>query len=196
MRQRPYHHGDLRRALVDAATTAIAESGPAALSLRDVARRVGVSHAAPAHHFGSKTGLLTAVAARGFDGLADALAAARADGGALLEVGVAYVRFAVAHPGEFAVMFQPGLLDWADPELGEAGNRARQELREAVASAAGEAADPEAAELAAWSLAHGLASLIGSGTVSAGDDVGALARRVGAAVPRPGIQTGDIGPAR
>jgi Bacterial regulatory proteins, tetR family len=57
---RPYHHGDLRRALVEAALQAIAEVGPAAVSLRDLARRTGVSHAAPAHHFGDKAGLLTA----------------------------------------------------------------------------------------------------------------------------------------
>jgi AcrR family transcriptional regulator len=67
---RPYHHGDLRRALLEAAVQAIAEVGPAAVSLRDLARRVGVSHAAPAHHFGDKAGLLTAVAADGFRRLA------------------------------------------------------------------------------------------------------------------------------
>ena len=69
----PYHHGDLRRTLLDTALDAVAEHGPAALSLRDVARRAGVSHAAPAHHFGDKTGLLTALAAEGWSGLADAL---------------------------------------------------------------------------------------------------------------------------
>ena len=70
---RPYHHGDLRRALIDAAVGVIEHEGLAALSLRDLARRVGVSHAAPVHHFGDKAGLLTAVAAEGFSKLADAL---------------------------------------------------------------------------------------------------------------------------
>jgi AcrR family transcriptional regulator len=70
---RPYHHGDLRRAVLDAAVAAIAESGPAALSLRDLARRAEVSHAAPAHHFGDKAGVLTALAAEGYALLADAL---------------------------------------------------------------------------------------------------------------------------
>src|SRR5215213_11204294 len=70
---RPYHHGDLPRALLEAAVQAIAEVGPAAVSLRDLARRVGVSHAAPAHHFGDKRGLLTAVAAEGYRLFAAAL---------------------------------------------------------------------------------------------------------------------------
>ena len=62
---RPYHHGDLRRILLAPRPCAIAESGPAALSLRDLARRAGVSHAAPTHHFGDKAGLLAALAAAG-----------------------------------------------------------------------------------------------------------------------------------
>ncbi len=70
---RPYHHGDLRQAVLDAAVAAITEAGPAAVSLRELARRAGVSHAAPAHHFGDKAGLLTALAAEGYDLLADAL---------------------------------------------------------------------------------------------------------------------------
>src|SRR5918994_1639788 len=70
---RPYHHGDLRRTLLAAAVDAIAESGPTALSLRDLARRAGVSHAAPAHHFGDKAGLLTALAAEGYELLGEAL---------------------------------------------------------------------------------------------------------------------------
>src|SRR6266496_4233805 len=84
---RPYHHGDLPRAL--------AEAGPAAVSLRDLARRAGVSHAAPAHHFGDKAGLLTAVAADGFERLAAALQAADAETGRFIDIGAAYVRFAV-----------------------------------------------------------------------------------------------------
>lgn len=101
---RAYHHGDLRRALLAAALEAIEEVGPTALSLRDLARRAGVSHAAPAHHFGDKAGLLTALAAQGFDLLAQALVQAGDD---LLEAGVAYVDFAVRHRAYFEVMFRP-----------------------------------------------------------------------------------------
>src|SRR5918998_1426102 len=94
---RPYHHGNLRRAVLDAAITAIAESGPDALSLRQLATRIGVSHGAPAHHFGDRAGLLTAVAAEGYELLAEALTAAQRQAGDFLDVGVAYVRFAVEH---------------------------------------------------------------------------------------------------
>ena len=85
---RPYHHGDLPRVLLDAAVQAILEVGPAAVSLRDLARRTGVSHAAPAHHFGDKAGLLTAVAADGFRRLAATLGEAYEATGSFLEVGV------------------------------------------------------------------------------------------------------------
>ena len=115
-----YHHGDLRRALLAAAVEAIDEVGPTAMSLRDVARRAGVSHAAPAHHFGDKAGLLTALAAEGFRRLADELDRTARETGSFLEVGVAYVRFAVTHPAHFAVMFRPDLHDTDDPELVEA----------------------------------------------------------------------------
>src|SRR4051794_10810015 len=84
----PYHHGDLRRALLDTALEAITEQGPAAVSLRDVARRAGVSHAAPTHHFRDKAGLLTALAAEGWTLLADALSSAAAGGEGFAELGV------------------------------------------------------------------------------------------------------------
>ncbi|HEY4419033.1 MAG TPA: TetR family transcriptional regulator, partial [Pseudonocardia sp.] len=84
----PYHHGDLRRALLDTALQAVAEQGPAAISLRDVARRAGVSHAAPTHHFGDKTGLLTALAAEGWSLLADALTEAGEQKRSFAELGV------------------------------------------------------------------------------------------------------------
>src|SRR6478736_10491603 len=100
---RTYHHGDLRRAVLTAALDVIRTEGPGALSLRDLARRAGVSHAAPAHHFKDRTGLLTAIAAEGYALFADALA----DAPDLRERGVAYVRFAATHPAHFQVMFQP-----------------------------------------------------------------------------------------
>jgi AcrR family transcriptional regulator len=158
---RPYHHGDLPRALLEAAVQAISEAGPAAVSLRDLARRTGVSHAAPAHHFGDKAGLLTAVAADGFRRLAATLGEAYQASGSFLEVGVAYVGFAVTHRAHFEVMFRPELYHSDDPEL----VRAREQARALLYPPAGEAANtPDSggdirAGVAAWSLVHGLATL-------------------------------------
>src|SRR4051812_1871971 len=101
--KRAYHHGDLRRAVLDGALAAIEADGPAALSLRDIARRAGVSHAAPAHHFGDKAGVLTAIATEGYGVLAESLRQANEDGGALVDGGSAYVRFAVTHRAHFEV---------------------------------------------------------------------------------------------
>ncbi|SCG51417.1 TetR/AcrR family transcriptional regulator [Micromonospora humi] len=151
---RSYHHGDLRRTLLAAAVEAIAESGPAALSLRDLARRAGVSHAAPAHHFGDKAGLLTALAVQGFDGLGEAL---RAAGDDFRESGVAYVVFAVRHRAHFEVMFRPDLYRADDPELVAARERTGELLRGGVSRHTGR--EPDADALAAWSIAHGFAEL-------------------------------------
>jgi AcrR family transcriptional regulator len=123
-----YHHGDLRRALLGAAAEVIDERGPAALSLRDLARRAGVSHAAPTHHFGDKAGLLTALAAEGYDMLAADLAEEWAATHSFLEQGVAYVRFAVRHRAHFEVMFRPDLYHADDPELVAARDRAGHAL--------------------------------------------------------------------
>jgi AcrR family transcriptional regulator len=175
---RPYHHGDLRRALLDAAVEAIAADGPAAISLRDLARRAGVSHAAPAHHFGDKAGLLTAVAAEGYRLLAGELREAY-ETGDFLEAGVAYMRFAVGHPAHFAVMFRPDLHRRDDPDLTAAMDRTRSMLYAQAADQEG-VAEGGAAEagIAAWALVHGLATLWLSGNLpaSAGDDPERLAR--------------------
>lgn len=155
-----YHHGDLRRALLAEAVRAIGEAGPAAVSLRALARRAGVSHAAPAHHFGDKAGLLAAVAAEGYRLLAADLARAWAEAGSFLDVGVAYVRFALERRSYFAVMFRPELYDPADPEVAAARGAARALLYGPPGAVAG---PPDAAAreigLAAWSLAHGFATL-------------------------------------
>ncbi|XQE80088.1 TetR/AcrR family transcriptional regulator [Streptomyces microflavus] len=163
-RERTYHHGDLRRAILSAALDAIAAEGPAALSLRDLARRAGVSHAAPAHHFKDRTGLLTAVAAEGYDLFADALAGAPD----LRERGVAYVRFAATHPAHFQVMFQPDLYRADAPDLLSAQARATDALRAGVADLppGGRGEDDRLAGVAAWSLAHGFATLLLSGNLS------------------------------
>ena len=117
---RPYHHGDLRPALLRVAVEAIGQTGPAAMSLREVARRAGVSHAAAAYHFGDKAGLLTAVAAQGYRMLTEELRDARDAGRGFLEVGVAYVRFAVSHRAHFEVMYRPELYRPDDAEVLEA----------------------------------------------------------------------------
>ncbi|MEK0155980.1 TetR/AcrR family transcriptional regulator [Arthrobacter oryzae] len=165
-----YHHGNLPRTIISAALDVIAESGPSAVSLRDLARRAGVSHAAPAHHFGDRAGLLTAVAVQGFGLLADALAEAQRQTGDFLEVGVAYVGFAVGHPAHFAVMFRPELYRADDPELIAAKARAGESLYRGVApfSASESGPDSPEAALAAWSLVHGFATLWLSGNLPAG----------------------------
>jgi AcrR family transcriptional regulator len=156
-----YHHGDLRRALLAAAVEAIEESGAAAVSLRDLARRAGVSHAAPAHHFGDKAGLLTAVAVEGFELFADALNAAWERTGDITEIGVAYVRFGLTHRGHFEVMFQPGLGHDDDADLVAARARAAESLHGGADVLAGRAGngDRQIAAWAAWSLVHGFTML-------------------------------------
>lgn len=163
-RERTYHHGDLRRAVLTAALDVIATEGPTGLSLRDLARRAGVSHAAPAHHFKDRTGLLTAVAAEGYALFADALTGAPD----LRERGVAYVRFAATHPAHFQVMFQPDLYRTDDPDLLAARARATDALRAGVADLPpdGRGEDDRLAGVAAWSLAHGFATLLLSGNLA------------------------------
>ncbi|GAA3953399.1 TetR/AcrR family transcriptional regulator [Actinomadura viridis] len=174
--QQTYHHGNLRRAVIDAALEAIDESGPSGWSLRELARRAGVSHAAPAHHFGDKAGVLTAIASEGFALFADALEGAGDD---LLEVGVAYVRFATGHRAHFTVMFRPELYRADDPEVSAASARARTVLRRGARARSPEGADERTAGLAAWSIAHGFAELWLSGALSdLGDSPDAAARPV------------------
>ncbi|MFE7550914.1 TetR/AcrR family transcriptional regulator [Streptomyces gardneri] len=160
--RKTYHHGDLRQSVLAAALDVIAAEGPGALSLRDLARRAGVSHAAPAHHFKDRTGLLTAIAAEGYDLLAATLAGTPD----LRERGVRYVRFATDHPAHFQVMFQPDLLRADDPELLAAKERASAELRAGVAGLP-DVPDARTAGIAAWSLAHGFATLFLTGNVDA-----------------------------
>lgn len=159
-KQGPYHHGDLRQALLAAAVAAVAENGPANVSLRDVARRAGVSHAAPAHHFGDKAGVLTAVAAEGYGLLADALEAT-GEHGDYAEVGATYVRFAVEHRAHFEVMFRPELYDGEGDEVLAASERAAAALYGGAADLDPERAgsDVRLAGVAAWSLMHGFATL-------------------------------------
>lgn len=176
-----HFEGDLRRALVDAAVATLDEAGADALSLREVARRSGVSHAAPAHHFGDKTGLLTVVATEGFARFATDLEDALADTGddpveALPALARAYAAFAERHPGQFAVMFRPGLTRSDDPAYAAAAAAAYDVLRRLVARCqqTGWHADADASALttACWALAHGLTVLRIPGTAL--DEVAAV----------------------
>lgn len=177
-RPRPYHHGNLRREILDAALEEIREHGPLALSLRGLARRAGVSHAAPAHHFGDKAGLLTAIAIDGFELLGDAMRTAYEAGG-FLEIGLAYISFAVDHPAHFEVMYRPDLFHRDDPEF-VAVQTATGELLYGPAGEARPDDDALRVGIAGWSFAHGFASLWVTGNLQhrLGDDPIAAARAV------------------
>jgi AcrR family transcriptional regulator len=170
-----YHHGDLPAALLAAVREAVTDNGVSGVSLRDVARRAGVSHSAPAHHFGSKAGLLMAFAAEGFRLLAQAMRSEVASQGAadaaaqVAAVGQAYVRFAVSHPAHFEVMFGPDALVPGDRELTAARKAVYELLTESIGRArqAGRLPghSPELVAISAWSLVHGLAALLISGRI-------------------------------
>lgn len=163
---RPYHHGDLSRALVEAARRILETDGPAALSLRAVAREAGVSPAAPYHHFKDKGELLDAVAHEGWAALDAALTEARrkaADGkDRMTGLGVAYVRFARDNPALYRVMYDCSRDKDALPEqMKEEG--AYCQVRNTIDERSGGTASPidlELATIAAWCAGHGLAEMI------------------------------------
>ena len=123
-----YHHGDLRATILAEAAVLVADRGADGLSLRELARAAGVSDAAPARHFTDRRGLFTALATEGFGMLADALKNARPD---FLDAALAYVRFALDHPGHYDVMFDKSLYDAADLDLVAAETAAGAELAKA-----------------------------------------------------------------
>jgi AcrR family transcriptional regulator len=182
---RPYHHGNLRREILDAALDEISERGPIALSMRELARRAGVSHAAPAHHFGDKTGLLTAIAAEGYELLATALRQAN-EKGAFLDVGLAYIAFAVDHPAHFEVMYRPDLYRSDDPALEDAKATTAQLLYGPAGDAFPDN-DATRVGIAGWSFVHGFASLWTAGNLQhrLGDDPISAARAVAPALFQP-----------
>jgi AcrR family transcriptional regulator len=168
-----YHHGDLPAALLAAVESAVGDGGVSGVSLRDVARRAGVSHSAPAHHFGTKAGLLTAFATAGYQLLAESVikevaASDAADGPAeLAAIGRGYVRFAVAHPAHFDVMFRLDALNPGNAEFAAASEAAYGLLTATVerCRVAGRlhGRSPEVVAVSAWSLVHGLSALWISG---------------------------------
>ncbi len=178
-----YHHGDLRRALLEAALEVLETEGPAKLSLREVARRSGVSQAAPYSHFADKRALLAAVATGGFRELEVALTREAAGIGdpaqRMQALGVGYVEFATARPALFRLMFGTEISGSEDAELLAAAGTAYQMIRTAThdtLSADAAKRDPDLATLAAWSVVHGLASLMVDGKVTP-ELVGAPATR-------------------
>lgn len=169
MRQTPYHHGDLRRALVEAALAELREQGPDGLSLRACARRAGVTPAAPTHHFGNADGLLDALSVEGFALLTQALRAARlaaagADA-ALAACGMAYLEFAAREPALYRLMFRRCAAPHRGPDdpLRVGGAEAAAEVGTALAgalAARGMGTDDLAERTRlAWAGVHGLALL-------------------------------------
>jgi AcrR family transcriptional regulator len=169
---RPYHHGNLREALLTAGERALEAGGAQHLSLRELAREVGVSHAAPRRHFPDKQALLDALAFSGWERLGAALAAAVAAAGdgfdaRMLGLARAYVAFASGHPALIALMFATKHAEGASPELTAAGERA---LAPALATVAdGQAAgtvvpgEPERVAIVAFAALQGLVALANNG---------------------------------
>jgi AcrR family transcriptional regulator len=171
-----YHHGDLKAVILTQAATLVAERGADGISLRELARAAGVSHAAPAHHFTDRRGLFTALATEGFRLLAAALTDARPR---LVDAARAYVRFALDHPGHYAVMFDKSLYDDSDAGVVAAAAAASAELSRGVRTLddAHARADPEGAALAAWSLVHGFSLLwLNDAVDRAGDPIATIER--------------------
>ena len=163
---------DLRSELLRTSRQLLDESGPGALSMREVARRAGCTHQAPYHYFANREAILAALVHEGFDELADRLASAyegleSTDLRAILTAsGNAYVEFALRHPGVFRVMFRPDVCDPERfPEVVQAGGRARGELARLVKVVLGDDA-PLEVEVLFWSGVHGLASLLLDGPLA------------------------------
>lgn len=167
-----YHHGDLRAALLSAAAAMLAEAGIEGFSLRQVAKRVGVSHSAPAHHFGDTQGLIVALAAEGFRRFTTAMRARQAveppdPRSQLIGSGLGYVEFAAAEPALFQLMFGSCWSREPTSELAEASEAAFHVLTDGVASLRGvspfEDPDAMAQVVGCWSIVHGYAKLMLAG---------------------------------
>jgi len=184
-----YHHGDLRAALLRAAGELLAERGIEGFTLRECARRAGVSHGAPAHHFGDAAGMLTAYAAQGYERMTalmrDYQARAEADHGSHLKAaGLAYIDFAVANRAQFQLMFRSDRINPDDAEFAAAAEAAFEALagaaRDAAPRASADATQISDRMLLAWSMVHGFATLALEGQ---------LAHRYGKQSPRQFART-------
>lgn len=167
----PYHHGALREALLQAAERVLERDGLAGLTLRAVAREAGVSHAAPTHHFGDLTGLLSELAAVGFRQFNVAMAASSDAATTPLEAALArpkaYIAYAQAHPGMYGIMFRTERLDYSRPSLHEAAEASFAGLANAIGMMRQEQISGDALTLnqgaaiaRAWSLVHGFTMLL------------------------------------
>ncbi|WP_299729115.1 TetR/AcrR family transcriptional regulator [Devosia sp.] len=172
-----YHHGDLRRALLEAAMDMLEAEGAAGLGLRELARLVGVSAAAPYRHFDSKTSLLETLAITGYQRFSTMMGEAERDSPPerrIAMMGQAYVNFALANPNLFRLMFSPELKRDNRPGLRMAADAAFDTLR-AVTAALPEG-DKRIAALKAWAQVHGLAVLLLDGQIARrdGEDIEAM----------------------
>jgi AcrR family transcriptional regulator len=167
-RRDSYHHGDLKRALTSAALSLVAEKGPKGFTLTEAARRAGVSAAAPYRHFADKAELLAAVSEQGFLDLHAALAAVDAADPKrrVIELGSAYVRWAVAHPDHYRVMFGAEINKADHPGLAVAAEQAFGDLLGAITEIIKDQ-DPHEIAGPLWSLVHGVASLAIGGELDA-----------------------------
>lgn len=187
-----YHHGDLKNALLSAAEGLLSAQGAGGLSLREVARVAGVSHAAPYRHFGGREDLLQALAGRGFERLHDAIkdatrAVPHGPEQQLIAAGIAYVRLAVSNPEITRLMFGATLTPGNAPENQAKGRAAFAALQAIIESGIGAGVfrprEPRELALVAWSSMHGLAMLMNAGLLEVDDDApGALDQLVGAVV--------------
>jgi AcrR family transcriptional regulator len=165
---KPYHHGDLSRALILAGRRILETEGPDALSLRAVAREAGVSPAAPYHHFKDKGELLDAVAGEGWAELGEAMASARAEAAspavAVTEIGVAYIRFARENPALYRIMYRTACDRKTMPEHARKAEGGVGLVAEAILAAAAQPTselDLQLIQIAAWCTAHGIAEMVG-----------------------------------
>lgn len=170
---KPYHHGDLRAALLEAALDELTDKGVEGLTLRGIARRAGVSHAAPANHFPTLAALLSELAARAFERLTEAIrseCAGETPGTTahLIACAQGYVAFARANPALFRLMFRHERLDPTHSRAVKAAGEAFALPVAAVAAITGHldpmgSPVPQAAVIALWSLTHGFAELLVQG---------------------------------
>ena len=177
---RHYHHGDLHAALLRAAVEELAERGVENFTLRSCARRAGVSHAAPAHHFGDVRGLLTEVAIDAFGQLDGSIrhAAEKTEQGSmdrLIAVALGYVHFAIDSSPQFNLMFRTERLDASRPDFRAAANAAFEQVATAVSAYYGSdypSTDPQLTRriIGLWSLAQGLSNLVLAGQIGPLED--------------------------
>ncbi|ODT71817.1 MAG: hypothetical protein ABS75_06670 [Pelagibacterium sp. SCN 63-23] len=175
----PYHHGNLRQTLLEVALVILEKQGEAGLGLRDLARAVGVSSAAPYRHFDSRTALLEALAVTGFQRFAARMQAVAASepGDPMAAMGKTYVVFALQNPNLFRLMFSPVLKKDARPGLRMAADAAFDTLRDVIG---GDGHVSRIRALAAWAKVHGLAILLLDGQIAirAGEDSEALVAEI------------------